>query len=162
MVVATPPTRWAEGLVLVVIGEAIRLWAVGYIGRISRTTGDNVGQLVAVGPYTWVRNPLYVGNILLYAGFGVICWPWVFILVPLLLAYYQCIVTWEEWNLTRQLGSSYEKYLATVPRWVPRWSRVTVTPTPLSWRLGEALRSERSTLLALFAILGVMFLRGLG
>ena len=60
------------GLVFVLLGEFFRLWGVSYAGSETRTTGSVGGTyLVVSGPYAYVRNPLYLGNILLYCGVGV-------------------------------------------------------------------------------------------
>jgi len=59
-------------LVGIFLAEAIRVWAVGYAGSATRTRGDNVPSLVHAGPYTHVRNPLYVANILMYTLAGVL------------------------------------------------------------------------------------------
>src|SRR5918995_6603826 len=59
------------GVLIVAAGEALRLWAVHHIGVISRTRSDRLGPLVATGPFSVVRNPLYVGNTLLWVGFAV-------------------------------------------------------------------------------------------
>lgn len=135
-------------------GETLRLWAVGHIGRISRTRQDEVGGLVDVGPYARLRNPLYVGNLLLFAGIGVIQWPSALLCVPLLALYYQQIVRWEEENLQEKLGDPYRDYLRRVPRWLPLGS-----PKTGLWSLQTALRSERSTLIAIAVILGALLLR---
>ena len=135
-------------------GETLRLWAVGHIGRISRTRQDEVGGLVDVGPYARLRNPLYVGNMLLFAGIGVIQWPSALLCVPLLALYYQQIVRWEEENLQEKLGDPYRDYLRRVPRWLPLGS-----PKTGLWSLQTALRSERSTLIAIAVILGALLLR---
>ena len=109
------------GALIVAIGEAIRLWAVHHIGAISRTRSDRLGPLVSSGPFALIRNPLYVGNILLWAGFAIsaqLVWlaP---IIVVLLTLEYHAIVRWEEGLLTERIGEPYVRYVATVPRWLP-------------------------------------------
>src|SRR6202162_6426541 len=56
------------GAVLAAVGEGIRLWGVRHIGAISRTRSDRLGPLVASGPFAFVRNPLYLGNLGVSAG----------------------------------------------------------------------------------------------
>lgn len=151
-----PASAWGPGLALVAVGEAVRLAAVGHIGAPSRTRGADVGPLVTSGPYAWVRNPLYVGNLLIWAGLGVVTWPIATVSVPLLFAYYMVIVRWEEQNLAARLGAPYVAYRARVPRWLPRPPRA---PTGGSWSARKALRSERTTLLVLAIVLGAMGIR---
>lgn len=151
---SSQPRAWIPGLLLIGSGESLRFWAVGHIGRISRTRLGEVGGLVDRGPYARLRNPLYVGNLLIFAGIGVIQWPWVLISLPLLALYYQLIIRWEEKNLLEKLGEPYGDYLARVPRWLPLGR-----PRAGSWSGQEALRSERSTLLAIAGILAALVLR---
>lgn len=156
LALAVPPTRW-EGLALVALGEGARLAAVGHIGGPSRTRGDDVGSLVRSGPYAWVRNPLYVGNILLWTGVGVIAWPTVMALLPAMLLHYGLIVRWEERTLSRALGDPYRAYLREVPRWLPR---PPAAPTGGRWSPSRALRTERGTLLVLALVLAGLVARG--
>src|SRR5262245_64531426 len=86
------------GILLVAAGELVRLTAVHHIGAISRTRSDRLGPLVESGPFAHTRNPLYLGNILLWLGFTVsarLLWltPIVFLLLA---AEYHAIVRWEE------------------------------------------------------------------
>jgi hypothetical protein len=138
---------------------------------VSRTRSDRLGPLVASGPFAFVRNPLYIGNIALWTGFALAArLPWLAPLFVLILALeYHAIVRWEEQLLTERLGEPYRKYLARVPRWIPRLPHgdrlrradvsiarraPSVSRPKYSWR--ETLYSERGTLLAIgggFALL---------
>ena len=153
------------GVVVVTLGEAIRLWSVRHIGAISRTRSDRLGPLVASGPFAFVRNPLYLGNVALWVGFAVTarlpCLAPVFIAI---LAFeYHAIVRWEEQLLEERLGDRYRAYAAQMPRWIPNMfnrgarkarrdfmssARSVVSAVPVfSW--SETLYSERGTLIAI-------------
>jgi len=74
MVIFQEPTLLSIfiGLLLAVGGEFIRFWGVSYAGSETRTTGTVGGTyLVISGPFAYVRNPLYVGNMLMYVGIGI-------------------------------------------------------------------------------------------
>jgi protein-S-isoprenylcysteine O-methyltransferase Ste14 len=144
------------GIALVAVGEVLRLLAVRHIGAVSRTRTDRLGPLVASGPFRWVRNPLYIGNIALWIGLtltaGLL---WLVAPVALLLALeYHAIVRWEEQLLAARLGEPYRRYVEMVPRWVPRPPSATanIPDAPFTWR--ATLFSERGTLIAI----GVGFL----
>jgi protein-S-isoprenylcysteine O-methyltransferase Ste14 len=161
---APSPLLFTSGIVITLSGEALRLWGVHHIGVISRTRSDRLGPLVASGPFAILRNPLYVGNIALWAGFALtarLVWLAPAILVVLGLEYH-AIVLWEEQLLESRLGDAYRDYAARVPRWLPTFTRgerrargeedsasSTVKRDPYSWR--ETLFSERGTLLAIAA-----------
>jgi len=173
-ILAVPPgNAWrstalvASGVVVTLLGEIIRLWGVHHIGVISRTRSDRLGPLVASGPFAIIRNPLYVGNILLWAGFALtarLAWLAPVILV-LLGAEYHAIVRWEERLLESRLGDAYRMYAARVPRWLPtlatlnRRTRGDRRERDLSagsafsavrpYSLRETLFSERGTLVAI-------------
>ena len=58
------------GFIVALTGEGLRLWGVCYAGSETRTTGSVGGTyLVVSGPFAYIRNPLYAGNILIYLGF---------------------------------------------------------------------------------------------
>jgi len=145
----------AAGVGLTLAGEALRLWGVHHIGVISRTRSDRLGPLVAAGPFAYLRNPLYVGNIALWVGFALtarLVWLAPIVLV-LLGAAYHAIVRWEEELLEARLGDAYRGYAARVPRWLPRskdrkGSKGREDST-YSWR--ETVFSERGTLIAIAA-----------
>ena len=142
---------WIAGFALVLAGESLRLWSVHHIGAISRTRSDRLGPLVATGPFAFVRNPLYLGNVALWTGFTVTArLLWLAPLVIVLLALeYHAIVRWEEELLAERLGDGYRQYAARVPRWLPfpAAAAATSSPSTFSWR--QTLFSERGTLIAI-------------
>jgi protein-S-isoprenylcysteine O-methyltransferase Ste14 len=152
---------WA-GVLLVGAGELLRLWAVHHIGVISRTRSDRLGPLIATGPFSLVRNPLYLGNLLLWVGFAISArLLWLAPLVVILLALeYHAIVRWEEQLLAGRIGDAYRAYIARVPRWVPALrspSRLSGAAT-FSWR--ETLFSERGTLIAIAVGYVLLWVKG--
>ena len=141
----------ALGVVLVLLGQALRLWAVRHIGTISRTRTTRYGPLMTAGPYAIVRNPLYVGNWLLWTGFA--CWSRLLWMVPIawiiFFAQYRAIAGWEAEFIRGKHLEAYDDYARQVRPWLPRWPpRAALAPvTPLHpWR--EVLFSERGTLIA--------------
>jgi protein-S-isoprenylcysteine O-methyltransferase Ste14 len=151
----------SAGFILVVGGELLRLWAVRQIGTVSRTRSERLGPLVSTGPFAFVRNPLYLGNIALWAGFCLCAGlfrlgPVVIVVLGLV---YHAIVRWEERLLESRLADGYREYAARVPRWLPKLGSPSATFIEFSWR--ETLFSERGTLIAIavgFTLLYLKFL----
>lgn len=163
------PRAAVGGVLLVAVGELTRLWSVRQIGVVSRTRSERLGPLVSTGPFALVRNPLYLGNLAIWAGFALSAnLPWLALLVVVLVGLeYHAIVRWEETLLQATHGDTYRAYASRVPRWFPS-AAVAATAGPasaatasdarspaFSWR--ETFFSERGTLLAIgfgYAVLG--------
>jgi protein-S-isoprenylcysteine O-methyltransferase Ste14 len=146
--------NWFAGGVLIVIGEAIRLAGVAAAGTVTRRRSRDVQRLVTYGVFRWVRNPLYVGNFLIWMGFVVISG--VLWFLPLAIALfaieYTLIVAYEEGVLESIFGAEYLDYKRTTPRWIPRpQSSRTVERGPHDW--AEAWRSEISTFMQYGALI---------
>src|SRR5207247_10694756 len=97
------------GVAMTALGELLRLWAVHHIGAISRTRSDRLGPLVASGPFARLRNPLYVGNVAIWAGFALTArLVWLAPVIVLLLGLeYHAIVRWGERLLESRPGEAY-------------------------------------------------------
>lgn len=154
--------RLAASGALIVTGEALRLWAVGVAGKLTRTRGGNVKALVTSGPFALVRNPLYVANFAIAYGLVTLSkvgWLlWVF--PPLFAVQYTAIVAWEERILAAAFGDAYECYRRRVGRWTP--SLVPYDETGgHAWVGRIAWRSERDTLCGLAAIVAVLITKHL-
>jgi len=111
--------RIPVGAILIVGGLALALWGVRVLG-VSATSGLQ-DSLVEVGPYRFMRNPQYLGDIVLLFGWG--------ILANSLRAWVLCVVamTWfalapltEEPWLRKQYGEAYDAYRQRVPRFLGR------------------------------------------
>jgi protein-S-isoprenylcysteine O-methyltransferase Ste14 len=141
----------AVGVLLVAAGQALRFWAVRHIGVISRTRATRLGPLITSGPYAAIRNPLYVGNWLLWTGFVV--GARVFWMLPVAWAafalQYGAIAQWEEDFLAAQ-GPKHAAYVSSVGRWLPRAGAAALSGAAATRRHGwrDVLFSERGTLLA--------------
>ena len=159
------PRRWIVGGVIIAIGEWIRLAGVAAAGTVTRRRSRNVQRLVTYGIFAWVRNPLYVGNFLVWMGFAVISGVlWFLPVAAVLFAIeYTLIVRYEEGVLESIFGEEYLAYKRRTPRWFPRPPAVKETGEH-HW--GEAWKSEISTLLqyvvlvALFLVKDRYFYRG--
>jgi protein-S-isoprenylcysteine O-methyltransferase Ste14 len=164
MLIFAKPTLWSLliGLLIALVGELIRFWGVGYAGGETRTTGPVGGsKLVTNGPYAYVRNPLYLGNMLMYLGFGVMSmalFPY-FQIIGLIYFFvqYYLIVTLEEDYLSRAFPDEYALYIKHVPRFIPRLKRYEYASN-FKFDIKEALRSEKRTLQAFLLVVALNIL----
>jgi protein-S-isoprenylcysteine O-methyltransferase Ste14 len=142
------------GFIIALTGESIRLWGVSWAGSETRTTGGVGGSfLVISGPFGHVRNPLYVGNILMYLGLGVMSWalfPYLQIVAILFfILQYHFIVKEEEGYLIKTFSDDYKKYLDNVPRFSWRLTAYTDSSIPQpEFIFSKGLKSETRTLQA--------------
>ncbi len=153
---STSPFRWQVGLALIVIGEAIRLAGVAAAGTVTRRRSRSVQRLVTYGIFAWARNPLYIGNFLIWMGFVTISGVLWFLPIAVLLfaVEYELIVRYEEGVLESIFGREYLDYKHETPRWIPRPPRGERAVGEYHW--GEAFRSEISTFLQ-YAVLLLAF-----
>jgi protein-S-isoprenylcysteine O-methyltransferase Ste14 len=111
-------SEWALGLVLFFLGMALRVVAQRHLRY--RVAGTR--RLAQGGPYRYVRNPVYVANVLILAGLALAAeLPY---LAPILAVWavlvYHLAVLFEEKRLEHRYGDEYGAYCAQVPRWLPR------------------------------------------
>jgi protein-S-isoprenylcysteine O-methyltransferase Ste14 len=121
------------GLGLILLGLLVRTWAAGMLRKRL--------QLATTGPYSWVRNPLYVGSFLMMVGFGALMQGmltlWI-VIGPVAWLYWHAVQS-EERNLLRLFPEAWPSYAASVPRFLPRrllWPRAT------EWSLSQWARNS--------------------
>jgi protein-S-isoprenylcysteine O-methyltransferase Ste14 len=156
----------AVGAALALWAALIRTWAAAYLQSSVVHDFKLHGEgLVADGPFRYVRNPLYLGGVLLAVGFGLAASRLGFaVMVAGLTLFYYRLIGREESLLTETQGESYRRFLQAVPRlWpslrprvasgglVPRWGQAVIGET-FMWFFAIALACFAATLSQRFFI----------
>jgi len=130
-----------------------RVWCIMYIG------GQKNTSVVSAGPYSMVRNPLYVFSFI--GALGIVLMTHSIIISALLLIFYvgiyPFVVEKEEANLHKLFGDAYQDYCDKTPRFIPSpklYSTATRVPADVS-RLERSLFDSGSFVLAFIAISGL-------
>jgi protein-S-isoprenylcysteine O-methyltransferase Ste14 len=118
------------GLPLIVIGVAFALWSIQAqftLGKGTPAPMMPTRKLVALGPYSYCRNPMTFGTLLFYLGTGVwigstsaVC---LTLLIAVLLIMYIKVI--EERELESRFGEEYLQYKRRTSFIVPRLRRYT-------------------------------------
>jgi protein-S-isoprenylcysteine O-methyltransferase Ste14 len=158
-------TSLIVGFIIALFGESWRLWGVSYAGSETRTTSGVGGTfLVVTGPYAYVRNPLYLGNMLMYFGIGIMSmslFPYLQIIALLFFFWqYTVIINEEENFLKGKFERNYKNYLNAVPKLIPgliKYKNPGLAQPPFEFNKG--IRSEKRTFQAFGAIILLIIIR---
>ena len=119
--------RWVRtpGLVVAALGGVLAVACVGAFvvaGRGTPAPFDAPRRVVAAGPYRWVRNPMYLGAMLVIAGCGcALRSPAALgVAVLFIVVAHLFVLLYEEPTLERRFGAGYLDYKRSVNRWLPR------------------------------------------
>ena len=124
IVLARPtPLTLTVGEAIALLGLATRAWAAGHIHKFEK--------LAVTGPYSFTRNPLYLGSFLLAAGFAIAAGVWwlALIIAGLYLSIYYPVMRVEESDLKGRFSGEFEEFAEHVPLFFPRltpWKKVDV------------------------------------
>jgi len=157
-----PAIYWGFGLLL--IGETIRIWAVRYAGGKTRTRKVGAPKLVTSGPFGYVRNPLYLGNMLMYLGIvlvagGKMMWPLFLVTLMFFIIQYSLIVSLEQETLKKKFGEEYLAYCKNVPALFPRLNAWKGKEIQAPKKFSKVFKPEKSTLINIFIILTLIYIR---
>ncbi len=119
-----PPWTRTPGIFLMAIGAALAMFCVGTfiaIGRGTPAPFDPPKEFVAAGPYRYVRNPMYIGALLVFTGLALYQRSFSILLFSLawLAIINLFVIYYEEPTLGRKFGTKYQEYCRAVPRWIP-------------------------------------------
>jgi protein-S-isoprenylcysteine O-methyltransferase Ste14 len=105
------------GVILIFLGESIRIWAAGHLQKNE--------VLTVTGPYAYVKNPLYIGSILITAGFCILA-DNIYLLAAGFLMFCFHYIPYKKKvegdRLRKIFGSQFEDYDEKVPDYLPRWT----------------------------------------
>jgi len=148
------------GIIIALSGQVIRAATIGlkYIKRGGKDKKVYADDLVTQGIFDHCRNPLYVGNIMMLTGVGLISNSLVFmvIVVPVFCFIYQAIVLAEENFLRNKFGSDFDLYCSRVNRWIPRLTGLSATFGSMKFDWSKYFRHEYNTVYLLFLSIGIV------
>lgn len=128
------------GFTTTLLGQCIRTFVIGQTRIASGGSRRRVDaeRLITTGLLAHVRNPLYIGNLLVVVGLVLIHNnPWLYVLLlPAAILGYQAIVSSEEAFLTQRFGAEYQEYCRRVRRWLPNFRGLgdSLRQTRIDWR----------------------------
>lgn len=152
------------GVFITCFGQLIRGLTIGlaYIIRGGKQGKPFADKLVTEGIFNHCRNPLYIGNILMLLGIGILAnsFVYVFIVIPVFLFIYQAIVIAEEDFLRKKFGRGFDDYCLQVNRWLPNMKGFTKTFNSMSFKWKRWVIKEHTTqLIWLVGITLILFLK---
>ena len=139
----------AIGIAVALLGQALRILVIGlvYITRGGQNRQVWANSLVDTGMFAHSRNPLYLANLLLFAGLAIVHngWAMYLIVVPFFVFAYVSIVAAEEHYLHGRFLETYADYCRRVPRWLPSLSGLSATLRSTTFDWMKVLRKEYGT-----------------
>ena len=152
------------GIVLIVIGEMIRLRSVSFAGGETRTMNVGASSICKSGPYSIVRNPLYIGNVLIYVGFALVAGSVYVVTISLItlvyfLIQYSLIISLEEEALEEKFGDEYITYKKLVPSILPRINNKFRNYDTIPSSIAKTIKTEKRTLQNILLVSLLLFMR---
>jgi len=122
--VTIPEFARYAGLLVLLAGAALSytsFWFFITKGRGTAFPTEPPKEMVIRGPYRYVRNPMYVGNLAIIFGEALLLASPVLVLYAILMCFvtHLYVTVSEEPVLTRRYGELYLQYVRTTPRWLP-------------------------------------------
>lgn len=142
------------GLTLLVCGLAIRSWAAGTLHKTGQHYKHDL--LTTTGPYSIVRNPLYLGSFLMMGAFCLLVTnpqSMILVIVPVLGLHWLCVRK-EERLMASVFPDQWPEYRARVPAFIPRRFRFTSENWSLAtWRANAEYQAVLGSLLILAGLI---------
>ena len=152
---STTDSAWEIGCILIAfLGLGIRAMVVGQTpaGTSGRNTHGQVAEVLnTTGLYSVTRNPLYLGNAVIYMAIALFTQSVIFVLVMglFLVLYLERIIAAEETFLANKFGNPYREWTARTPVFLPDFS--LWQPATLPFSIRNVLKREYSGFFAIIA-----------
>ena len=151
-VFARPQLKWMIcGVGIAFLGLLLRGYAAGHLRKHQ--------QLATSGPYAFTRNPLYLGSVLLAAGFSVASHSWIsaLLLGAYLAIFYPAVIRREQFELEQHYGAAFVQYASQGPAFWPRLTPAMPSTEHFSWSLYRKNR-EYEALIGLAVAMVILWL----
>jgi protein-S-isoprenylcysteine O-methyltransferase Ste14 len=150
---AKPQIAWLLcGAGIALLGLLLRGYAAGHLRKHQ--------QLAISGPYAFTRNPLYLGSVILAAGFSVASHSWISTLLLALYfgVFYPAVIRREQGELKTLYGTAFEEYALKVPAFWPLLSPAIASTEHFSWPLYKKNR-EYEAAIGLAVAMAILWVR---
>jgi len=138
------------GIILISLGEGIRIWAAGHLQKNE--------SLTVTGPYAYVKNPLYIGSILITIGFCILA-DNIYLLAAATLAFCFHYIPYKKRvegdRLRKIFGSQFEDYDQKVPDYIPRRTPYSTQKNP--WRFRDFVENSEEGIV-LLNVIGILLI----
>ncbi len=159
----TTQSLFVIGLIIAFASQAFRMYAASFLWGRQAVMDVGADFLCVSGPYAYMRNPLYLGNLLIGIGASIALNEWyAYLLFVLSWAFvYSIVIPYEESFLQERFGNAYQEYRAHTwrvkPKLRPYKSNAQIIPDYRAGILGEI---HAPVVLALvFAVIYILFVR---
>ena len=136
--------------IIILAGLGFRFTTIGwaYIKRGGLNKQVYADKLITEGYFNLCRNPLYVGNILIYTGIFFLHGHPVVALCGTVLFYfiYESIIAAEEYFLIEKFGGEYRRYCLTTRRWLPDFSNYKQAINGMEFSFNRAISKDYTTI----------------
>jgi protein-S-isoprenylcysteine O-methyltransferase Ste14 len=141
-------------LAISLLGEGVRFFTVGFVPRGTsgrNTLGQVADELNTTGMYAVVRNPIYLGNLIIWLGLSLFMRSWWFTTLIMLFftVFYERIMFAEEAFLREKFGEAFTQWAEDTPAMLPRFKNWRSPSLPFSWK--SAIKREYGSLFAIIA-----------
>jgi len=154
---------YVTGFVIALSGQIIRALTIGlaYIVRGGRDKKVYAKTLVKDGIFAHCRNPLYLGNILIVSGLGVVADSTVFYFfgIPFFVLSYMAIIKAEESYLSGKFGEEYREYCGRVNSLIPDLSGIRTTLESMTFNWRRLLVKEYGTTYAWITVMILLIVK---
>jgi len=150
-------------LAVALLGEGMRFFTVGYVprGTSGRNTKGQVAEMLnTTGMYAVVRNPIYLGNFIIWFGLSLFMKLWWFtaLIILFFLIFYERIIFTEERFLREKFGDEFLQWTAKTPVIIPNFKNWRPPSLPFSWK--SAIVREYGSFYAVIVTFTVLELLG--
>jgi protein-S-isoprenylcysteine O-methyltransferase Ste14 len=137
------------GGVIGLLGTLTRMGTIGlaYIIRGGKNRRVYAEDLVTDGLYAHCRNPMYIGNVLMIAGTGILSNSLFFVSIgiPFFIFIWQAIIRAEEDYLYNKFGEGFKDYMRDVNRWIPKFKGLVTTISRMEFKWKRVILKEYNT-----------------